>query len=112
MYDSRPTFAEIDLSALGCNFKLIRSTVPRETEILAVVKADAYGHGFMDISRELELLGVDAFGVAFLAEGIQLRKSGIDRPVLLLGGYIPARSASALATTSQRLCSLLNKPGH
>lgn len=91
MYDGRPTFAEIDLSALNYNFQMIRSSIPRRTEILAVVKADAYGHGFMDISRELEKLGVNAFGVAFLAEGIQLRKSGIDKPILLLGGVYPGQ---------------------
>ncbi len=96
MYDSRPTFAEIDLSALRHNFKVIRTSIPRSTEILAVVKADAYGHGFMDISRELEHLGVNAFGVAFLAEGIQLRKSGIDKPVLLLGGVYPGQERKCI----------------
>lgn len=91
MFDGRPTFAEIDLVALRHNYRLIRSSIPLQTEILAVVKADAYGHGFMDISRELENVGVNAFGVAFLAEGIQLRKSGIDKPVLLLGGVYPGQ---------------------
>ena len=96
MYDGRPTFAEIDLGALKHNFQLIRSSIPRRTEILAVVKADAYGHGFMDISRELENLGVNAFGVAFLAEGIQLRKSGIDKPILLLGGAYPGQERKCI----------------
>jgi alanine racemase len=64
--------------------------------MLAVVKADAYGHGFMDISRELEQLGVNAFGVAFLAEGIQLRKSGIDKPILLLGGVYPGQERKCI----------------
>ncbi|WP_298267812.1 alanine racemase [Geobacter sp.] len=89
--DSRPTVAEIDLAALRHNFDLVRRTIPADCGVLAVVKADAYGHGFMDISRELEALGVTAFGVAFLAEGIQLRKSGIDRPVLILGGVYPGQ---------------------
>lgn len=84
--DSRPTLAEIDLAALRHNYFQVRRSIPETCGILAVVKADAYGHGFMDVSRELELLDVTAFGVAFLAEGIQLRKAGIDRPVLLLGG--------------------------
>lgn len=96
MYDGRPTYAEIDLSALKHNYGLIRSTIPRDTEILAVVKADAYGHGFMDISRELENLGIDAFGVAFLAEGIQLRKSGSDKPILLLGGIYPGQERKCI----------------
>ena len=96
VYDSRPTFAEIDLNALRHNFTVIRSSLPTQTEILAVVKADAYGHGFMDISRELEHLGVNAFGVAFLAEAIQLRKSGIDKPILLLGGIYPGQERKCI----------------
>ncbi|MHB8058787.1 MAG: alanine racemase [Desulfuromonadaceae bacterium] len=96
MYDGRPTYAEIDLSALKHNYQLIRSSIPQKTGILAVVKADAYGHGFMDISRELESLGVNAFGVAFLAEGIQLRKSGSDKPILLLGGVYPGQERKCI----------------
>ena len=89
--DSRPTIAEIDLGALRHNFGVVRQRTPASCGILAVVKADAYGHGFMDVSTELEHLGVTAFGVAFLAEGIQLRKSGIDRPILILGGIYPGQ---------------------
>lgn len=91
MFESRPTFAEIDLAALRENYATIRASVPSRAAILAVVKADAYGHGFLEICRELEQQGVDAFGVAFLAEAIQLRKSGIDKPILLLGGIYPGQ---------------------
>ena len=91
MYDSRPTFAEIDLAALRENYRTVRKSVPSRAGILAVVKADAYGHGFLEICKELEKQKVDAFGVAFLAEAIQLRKSGIDRPILLLGGVYPGQ---------------------
>jgi len=94
--DSRPTLAEIDLAALRHNYLQLRHSIPKTTGILAVVKADAYGHGFMDISRELELLNITAFGVAFLAEGIQLRKSGIDRPILLLGGIYPGQEKKCI----------------
>jgi alanine racemase len=94
--ESRPTIAEINLAALRHNFQQIRSAVPTGCGILAVVKADAYGHGFMDIATELETLGVNAFGVAFLAEGIQLRKSGIDRPVLVLGGLYPGQEKKSI----------------
>lgn len=96
MFDSRPTIAEINLQSLRANYRLIRESVPKECGMLAVVKADAYGHGFMDISAELEKLGVTAFGVAFLAEGIQLRKSGIDRPVLVLGGIYPGQERKCI----------------
>lgn len=94
--DSRPTIAEIDLAALRHNYQQLRKSIPAESGILAVVKADAYGHGFMDIAMELEKLGVTAFGVAFLAEGIQLRKSGIDRPVLILGGIYPGQEKKCI----------------
>lgn len=96
MFESRPTFAEIDLAALQHNYRIIRSSLPATTEILAVVKADAYGHGFEEISRELDNLGVNAFGVAFLAEAIQLRKSGIDKPILLLGGIYPGQERKCI----------------
>jgi alanine racemase len=94
--DSRPTFAEIDLAALRHNFQQVKNTIPSGCGILAVVKADAYGHGFMDIAMELEKLDMTAFGVAFLAEGIQLRKSGIDRPVLILGGIYPGQEKKCI----------------
>jgi alanine racemase len=94
--DSRPTLAEIDLAALRHNYMQLRRSIPETTGILAVVKADAYGHGFMDVSRELELMNITAFGVAFLAEGIQLRKSGIDRPILLLGGIYPGQEKKCI----------------
>lgn len=94
--ESRPTVAEIDLTALRHNFSQIKRVVPKGCGILAVVKADAYGHGFMDVAQELESLDVNAFGVAFLAEGIQLRKSGIDRPVLVLGGLYPGQEKKCI----------------
>lgn len=87
--DSRPTVVEIDLAALRHNFSLVKQRVPAGCGILAVVKADAYGHGFQYVSEELEKLGVDAYAVAFLAEGVQLRMSGVYRPVLILGGVYP-----------------------
>ena len=89
--DSRPTVAEINLAALRHNYSTLAQRTPKGCGILAVVKADAYGHGFMDVALELEALGVTAYAVAFLAEGIQLRKSGIDRPILILGGIYPGQ---------------------
>lgn len=91
MYDGRPTCAEIALAALQHNLEVVRSCLPNDTEILAVVKANAYGHGYEIVSRRLDSLGVNAFGVAFLGEGIQLRKNSIDKPILLLGGVYPGQ---------------------
>jgi len=84
-----PTRAEIDLGALAFNLSQVRSLVGKEKKILAVVKANAYGHGAVDIVRELANLGVDFFGVAFVEEGIQLRKAGIEKPIFILGGIFP-----------------------
>lgn len=87
--DGRLTVAEINLAALRHNYALVRQALPEGCGILAVVKADAYGHGFLDITKQLEEMGADAFGVAFLAEGIQLRRSGLVQTVLILGGVYP-----------------------
>lgn len=82
-------WAEIDLKALAFNLNQVQGLVGKEKKILAVVKANAYGHGAAHIARELEELGVDAFGVAFAEEGVRLRKAGIEKPILILGGIFP-----------------------
>ncbi len=82
----RPTVAEIDLNALAFNYRQIRKRVPKETRILAVVKADAYGHGSLPVSLRLEAMGVDYLGVAIPEEGILLREGGVKSPILILGG--------------------------
>jgi len=81
-----PAQAEIDLDALAFNVAQVRGLGGK---ILAVVKANAYGHGAVGIARELEALGVDFLGVAFIEEGIKLRKAGIQKPILILGGIFP-----------------------
>ena len=69
----RPTRAEINLDALEHNLACIKKMAGAERSILAVVKADAYGHGAVRVARTLESLGVDFFGVATCEEGIELR---------------------------------------
>lgn len=83
----RPTWAEIDLNALAGNLRVIREHVGAEQKVMAAVKADAYGHGAVPCARRLEAEGVDWFGVALPEEGIELRGSGIIRPILCLGGF-------------------------
>jgi alanine racemase len=82
----RPTIAEIDLNALRYNYLQVKRLAGKTTKILAVVKADAYGHGAIVISRELERLKVDFLGVALLEEALELRKDGIKTPIMILGG--------------------------
>jgi len=85
----RPTVAEIDLEALAFNYRQIRKRVPKRTGILAVVKADAYGHGALPISHKLEELGAEYLGVAISQEGVKLRRGGVKAPILILGGIFP-----------------------
>lgn len=82
----RPTAAEVDLDALRHNLGVVRSMVRPGTRVLAAVKGDAYGHGAVTCARALEAAGVDAFGVALVEEGAQLRAAGVRVPVLCLGG--------------------------
>ena len=75
----------IDLDALGANFNAIREKAGPERRICAVVKANAYGHGATIVSRRLQKLGCDHFGVALVEEGIELRRAGIEKPIVVLG---------------------------
>lgn len=82
----RPTVAEIDLDCLAYNYAQIRRRLPKGVTMLAVVKADAYGHGAIPISKRLEKLGAEVLGVALPEEGVELRKGGVKSPILILGG--------------------------
>ena len=81
----RPTRAEILLDAIGHNLRVVQGAAAGR-KILAVVKADAYGHGVVPVARRLQAEGVDGFGVALAEEGIELRQAGIDRAILVLNG--------------------------
>jgi alanine racemase len=84
-YKNRPTRAEIFLNNLRNNLSIVRSFVNNNVKIMAMVKANAYGHGLYEISSELLKQGVEYLGVAFLEEGIYLRKCGITAPIVVLG---------------------------
>jgi alanine racemase len=78
---TRPTVAEIDLHALAYNLKGIRKKVGRDVKVMAVVKANAYGHGLVEVSRFLEHSAIQYFGVANAEEGVALREAGISSPI-------------------------------
>ncbi|MCL2664050.1 MAG: alanine racemase [Defluviitaleaceae bacterium] len=80
--------AEINLASLAHNYAQVRSRVPRGTKLMAVVKADGYGHGAAESAETLLACGADAFGTALCEEGIELKRRGITAPVLVLG-YTP-----------------------
>jgi len=79
----------VDLAALRHNYGELRACVRPDNKVLAVVKADAYGHGLLPVARTLVKAGADYLGVATLEEGITLRQSGFTLPILLLMGILP-----------------------
>ena len=92
---ARPNQARLDLSALRHNLEVARGLAPG-TKIMAVVKANAYGHGAVTIAREMQAR-TDALAVACIEEAIELRDAGIDAPILLLEGVFEARELSTAA---------------
>jgi alanine racemase len=92
----RPTFAEIDLDCIAHNVReLIRAATP-PAELMAVVKADAYGHGIREVAAECLASGATRLGVAVLDEALLLRRSGVDAPILTLGPLFPHQAPAAV----------------
>lgn len=85
---ARPVWAEISLDNLVHNLNEIKKNTSSDSEIMAVVKANAYGHGAIEVSKALMEQGVEKFAVANLTEAIELRKAGIDKDIMILG-YTP-----------------------
>ncbi|HSS21391.1 MAG TPA: alanine racemase [Pyrinomonadaceae bacterium] len=92
----RPTWLEINLDALASNFQLVKKRVGSAVNVMAVVKANAYGHGAVECARRLESEGADWFGVALPEEGIELRESGITKPILCLAGFWGEQAGACL----------------
>ena len=86
----RRTWAEIDLDALAHNYQQARRKIGPNVKYLGVVKADAYGHGAIQVSRKLEQLGADYLAVSSLDDAKELRRAGIQAPILILGHTPPA----------------------
>jgi alanine racemase len=82
----RPTICSIDHEALRWNLLQIRNKVGAKVKILSMIKANAYGHGAVAVAQTLAAAGSDAFGVAILEEGVELRQGGIRAPILVLAG--------------------------
>jgi alanine racemase len=84
MPENPDTFLEIDLEALAHNYRVIRSRLRPETRLMGVVKAFAYGSESQAIAHKLETLGADYLAVAFIREGVRLRKEGVRLPIMVL----------------------------
>ena len=95
----RRAWKELDFENLKWNVEKLSALLPEGCAFMAVVKADAYGHGAVPVSTYLNLIGVRAFAVATLQEGIQLRRAGIRGEILILG-YTPPQEASLLISNN------------
>jgi alanine racemase len=97
----RPTWAEVSLSALTENYLTLKRHAAVNgspaTPLMAVVKANAYGHGAVECARALAACGADWFGVALVEEGVELRQAGIAQPVFCLGGFWRTQGELVLA---------------
>jgi len=83
------TWIEIDKKAIAHNYSVLRRLISKNTQIMSVVKSNAYGHSLLDFSLEAQKLGVDWFGVDSIVEATALRNSGITKPILVLGFTLP-----------------------
>ncbi|MFT2090711.1 alanine racemase [Paraglaciecola sp. 2405UD69-4] len=99
---SRPAKIYVDLDALKANYKLAQTLAPNSSTI-AVVKADAYGHGSVEISKALQS-SVEMFAVSCLEEALTLRQAGIEKPILLLEGCF---SADEIPIASEHNCQIV-----
>ena len=113
----RATWAEVDLDRLATNFAALRALAGRQSVVLPVVKANAYGHGATPVARRLEAEGAVGLCVAFPEEGLELRRAGISVPILCVGAVEPgqivaaARSRITLALYSPEQLEIFEQAG-
>ncbi len=91
------TWVEVDLDRFAANLRAVRDRIGPDREILLVIKADAYGHGAVEMAEAAAREGVTQFGVATLHEGIQLRRAGVTLPIAVLSPLLPAEIEEAVA---------------
>lgn len=95
-YERDRAWAEVSLDHLASNFQKLCEWTGPACDVLCVVKGNAYGHGAVEVSRELERIGCKMLGVATIEEGMELREAGIQVPVLILGPITPVHTALAI----------------
>ena len=87
--ERRPTLAIVDRAAIKSNYFELKKNIAKDVEMLAVVKANAYGHGAVEVAKTLEHAGCNFFAVAMCEEGVELREAGVKSAVIILGGIYP-----------------------
>lgn len=90
----RPVWAEIDLRNIGANIRAIKALVGSDVQVMAVVKAEGYGHGAVRVAQAALAAGASCLGVALPEEGITLRKAGFNGPILVFGILQPDQAAA------------------
>ncbi|MBS3896077.1 alanine racemase [Silanimonas sp.] len=103
----RPTRVRVDLGALAHNLQAIRARVG--VPVMAIIKANAYGHGLVPVARHLEACGVDQLGVAFVEEGVALRRAGVRTPILVMGGVYGRQLGEFIAHDLEITVSSIDK---
>lgn len=93
MMEQSRAWIEIDRAALRHNVKFLQGLLPPGCALMPAVKANAYGHGAVPVAREYQEMGIRAFCVAALEEGIELRQHGITGEILILGWTHPGQAA-------------------
>ena len=93
---SRPTWVEISLPRLAANCRAVKLLIGPDTQLMAVVKADAYGHGAPRCAQVLASAGADWFGIALIEEALELRAAGITQPIFCLGGAWPEQAETVI----------------
>ena len=83
------TWAEVSLANIEHNYGRIKAAIPEGTKFLGIVKADAYGHGAVQVAKRLEKCGADYLAIACLDEALELRRNGVTVPILILGHTPP-----------------------
>lgn len=106
----RPTQVEIDLDRLAANYRAIQAHAA-PAAVMPILKANAYGHGLVEVARHMQSLGAPYLGVAFLEEGILLREAGVTIPILVLGGIIGNQIPRFLAHDLTLTASSVEKLG-
>jgi alanine racemase len=96
LFSRKPgTRIEVDLGAIAANTRVLKQACAPQTSLMAVVKANAYGHGAVHVARTVLSHGADCLGVARMAEALQLRNAGIQAPILVFGATSPALAVAA-----------------
>jgi alanine racemase len=106
-FGQRPTRIRIDLDALTHNLRALRAHAG--VPVMGIVKANAYGHGLVPVGLHLQAQGVEQLGVAFLEEGVALRRAGVTVPILVMGGIFGPQAAALISNDLEITVSSIDK---